>query len=103
MNFYSIKDGGFHDWVTYLRAGHCCANAEAILEMAGKNAVENCIFAALMQNRTLLFWHVLDLVKYQEWEEKIVMLPATTYLGQYKNKRSGRTIRSYVTNLQQEW
>lgn len=103
MNFYSIKKPNFEQWVDYLRQGYCCAVTEAILAYTRTNAVEKCIDAALAQNRTLLFWHVLDMQRYRPWEEQIVLLPATTYLGQYRNKRSNRIIRSYVTNLQQEW
>lgn len=107
MNYYDVFRGQNEDyWSSALRPGQCCAVVEAaLLYTNGPNKVETCVRLAVGQKRTLLFWHVLDKGKkfYRKAEEEIVCLPATTFIGEYRNKRSGKLIRSYVTNLQQEW
>lgn len=107
MNFYDAFAPVDDYWYTScLDAGQCCAVTEAILDQAGvHNRVEKCIRHAIGQKRTLLFWHVLPHGRkfYKKAEEEILCLPATIFIGEYRNKRSGKLIRSYVTNLQQEW
>ena len=109
MNFYDvIKPSRHHDSYYHSRitAGYCCAVAEVKLNLIYGNGEQKVLLAikdALQTKRTLLFWHVLANNYYKDAEEIIVCLPATQFIGEYKNKRSGALLRSYVTNLQQEW
>jgi hypothetical protein len=98
------RDAWYSDRIV---GGNCCAVAEVCLDQISGSAeqkVETAIRDAIQTKRTLLFWHVLGKSPvYKDTEKVIICLPATQFIGEYKNKSTRRLIRSYVTNLQQEW
>jgi len=113
MNYYSFYDPDTEvDDVYYnggLESDACCGGMEVVLQnLTGLDPVgmvKAAIEGAMEENVTLLAWNILPQEKpyYKEVEKLIRLLPATKCIARYKNKRTGRMIHAYVTNLQQEW
>ena len=111
MNYYSQAKKVPSNWFgpdMHMRGMYCCAAGEACIDyLAGtaKNRVERIIDEALWAKKTWLHWYLVPGVGtiYKEAEEIIQQLPATEFLGKFKNLNSGRIVHAYVTNLQQEW
>jgi hypothetical protein len=112
MNWYDIYQpvtNRYWEHYTYgLESQYCCAAVEAVIENEAGSAEERIskiIRSSCAFKRSLILWHLLpDRNKmYRDVEKILSCLPATTPIAEYKNRRSGYLIRSYVTNLQQEW
>ena len=111
MNYYSQAKKTPANWYgpdLQMRGMYCCAAGEACLDYLGgtaKSRIEKVIDEALWAKKTWLNWYLVPSLNtvYKEAEDIIQQLPATQFLGEYKNLNSNRIIRAYVTNLQQEW
>lgn len=108
MNYYDLSGLDVQGWYYGTRAMNCCACTEAVVQDIThgppERKVQQVLGLAIYQNRTLLHWNLVESIKSnREVEPFVVMLPNTTFIGEYKNRNTRRKIRSYVTNLTKEW
>ena len=110
MNYYDVIDienKPIFWWKASLEWGNCCAVTEAIVENPmpeEQPTAEDFIVRAMNESQTLLFWHLLPSIKSNaRMLEVVPYLPATHFIAEYVNKRTGKRIISFVTNLQEEW
>lgn len=117
MNYYSFYDDDEEEGekindVFYLggiESDQCCGGMEVVLQCLTDHRplemVRLAVTGAMQENATLLAWNLLPAGKpyYKEVEKIVQLLPATKLIAKYRNRRTGRTIHAYVTNLTEEW
>ena len=114
MNYYDVLAPVSNDrfYEEYSFPMTCCAAAEINLDyaMSDKGTPEKAVEAAILEsmeqenNRTQLFWFVAHHLKSNRDCLPIVAgLPATKFVDEYINSRTGHKITVFVTNLREEW
>lgn len=111
MSTYYTKYHPDNDTGAKVKGLECCAIGEArLIDSDDSLEVKHFIKQAIFDKRT---WLIFAFVKeYQETnqygngkekEQEVKALHNVTYLGEMKNPRTNRHVRTYIVNLRQEF